>query len=176
MRTLLLATIMMTVTAVSFAQTNQKVKAQKSTAAKAEINMPVTTMQATSDVSVDAVVAAKEDIAVSEQEYDFGKIPQGTPVTHVFTVKNTSNAAYKLSNVQASCGCTTPVWDREKAIAPNQSEAITVGYNAAAAGPFNKSITISYGENQTKVVYIKGEVWSAPAESAPVNEAVKQID
>ena len=176
MRKLILTTFMMTAMAVSFAQTNQKVTPQKATAVKAEMNMPAATMQATQDVKMDAVVAVKEDIMVSEQEFDFGKIPQGTPVTHVFTIKNTSGAAYKLSNVQASCGCTTPVWDSEKSIAPNKSDIITVGYNAAAPGVFNKPVTITYGDNQTKVIYIKGEVWSAPAESAPANEAVKQID
>ncbi|MFZ1529839.1 MAG: DUF1573 domain-containing protein [Ferruginibacter sp.] len=122
-----------------------------------------------------AAAPQPDGISMKEAEYDFGKIPQGKPVTHIFSVTNTSKAAFKLDNVQASCGCTTPVWDKEKTIAPGESTQITVGYNAAAEGPFNKTITIIYNGSQTKVVNIKGEVWKTPAASAPANESMNDL-
>jgi hypothetical protein len=119
--------------------------------------------------------AAVDALAVSATEHDFGKIPQGKPVTTEFTVTNTGKSAFKLDNVQASCGCTTPVWDREQIIEPGKTANITVGYNAAAAGPFTKPVTITYNGTQTKVMTIKGEVFATPAASAPANESVNQL-
>jgi Protein of unknown function (DUF1573) len=116
-----------------------------------------------------------ETLAVKETEFDFGKIPQGKPVTHVFTVTNTGTTPYKLDNVQASCGCTTPVWEKELVIAPGKSADITVGYNAAAEGPFTKPVTITYNGAQTKVLNIKGEVWKTPAASAPTNAELNEL-
>lgn len=123
---------------------------------------------------VNAVVQV-DAIAFKESEFNFGKIPQGKPVTHIFDITNTGKTAYKLDNVVASCGCTTPQWDKEKIINPGEKSIITVGYNAAAEGPFNKSITVTYNTNQTKVTVIKGEVWKTPAASAPTNAALNDF-
>ncbi len=139
-----------------FAQTATKVEAAAATPAVS--------------LSADAAMIVKEGLTSTEKEFDFGKIPQGKPVTHIFTVTNTGATAFKLDNVQASCGCTTPEWNKEEEIAPGTTSTIKVGYNAAAAGPFNKTITITYNGDQTQQIFIKGEVWSTPAASAPVNE------
>jgi hypothetical protein len=90
-------------------------------------------------------------------------------------VKNNGKDSLKISNVQASCGCTTPEWDRDKSVAPGISTKITVGYNAASEGPFTKFITISYNENQSKQISIKGEVWKTPASSAPENKNLENL-
>ena len=104
-----------------------------------------------------------------ETTFDFGKIPQGKPVIHNFTFKNGGNIDLKLVNVQASCGCTTPEWEKDKSISPNETSVIKVGYNAAAEGPFSKTITITYNTDQNKIITITGEVWKTPSSSAPVN-------
>lgn len=126
---------------------------------------------ATPSAEVAKPVVPDETLLAKETEHDFGKIPQGKPVTYVFVVSNTGKTALKIDNVQASCGCTTPEWDREKAIEPGASTKITVGYNAAAEGPFTKPVTITYNGTQTKQLIIKGEVWKTPAASAPTNAA-----
>lgn len=113
-----------------------------------------------------------EAIQLKESEYDFGKIPQGKPVFHFFDVTNTTPAPLKLDNVQASCGCTTPEWSKE-AIPGNGQSQIKIGYNAAVEGHFEKFITITYNEKQTKQIKIKGEVWKAPSGAAPSNESVQ---
>lgn len=118
---------------------------------------------------------ATEDILNVKESHDFGKIPQGKPVTHVFEITNTGKAAYKLDNVVASCGCTTPQWDKEKVVNPGEKTIITVGYNAAAEGPFTKPVTITYNGTQTKVITIKGEVWKTPAASAPANTVLNDL-
>ena len=110
-------------------------------------------------------------LAVKEMEFDFGKIPQGKPVYHVFEIVNKSDKPLKLDNVAASCGCTTPEWSREE-IAPGATSVIKVGYNAAAEGHFEKFITITYSATQSKMIKIKGEVWKAPAGAAPTNTSL----
>lgn len=115
--------------------------------------------------------ANMDDLEVKELEFDFGTIPQGKPVYHVFKISNKGTTALKLDNVQATCGCTTPEWNKE-AIAPGATDKIKVGYNAAAEGPFEKFITVSYNGNGTKQIKIKGSVWKAPAGSAPSNASV----
>ncbi|RYY49824.1 MAG: DUF1573 domain-containing protein [Chitinophagaceae bacterium] len=142
----------------------------------AHANTPAAVTAAPAIKAVDATTATVVDaLAVNAVEHDFGKIPQGKPVTTEFTVTNTGKTAYKLDNVQASCGCTTPVWDRDLLIEPGKSAKITVGYNAASVAPFTKPVTITYNGNQTKVVTIKGEVFATPAASAPANQGVNEL-
>src|SRR6185295_17700598 len=91
-----------------------------------EVKQVVPSVQGTPDKPV-----LKDDvIALKETEFDFGKIPQGKPVTHVFFFTNTGTTPLSLQNVQASCGCTTPEWSKD-AVAPGATSKITVGYNAA---------------------------------------------
>jgi Protein of unknown function (DUF1573) len=114
----------------------------------------------------------KDDkLKLKETEFDFGKIAQGKPVTHIFEVINIGNEMLVLENVQASCGCTTPEWSKEP-IAPGATQQITVGYNAAAEGPFEKSITVFYNKGQIKTIQIKGNVWKTPDQSAPKNNSL----
>jgi len=111
-------------------------------------------------------------LQLKEGEHDFGMIPQGKPVFYFFEVANTGTTPLKLDNVQASCGCTTPEWNRE-AIPAGSVDKIKVGYNAASEGVFDKYITIMYEGNLTKQLHIKGTVWKAPAGSAPANASVQ---
>ena len=115
---------------------------------------------------------AEDVLKLKETEHDFGKIPQGKPVYYSFEIVNSGTQPLKLDNVQASCGCTTPEWSREP-IAPGTTAVIKVGYNSAAEGYFDKSITITYNTNQNKILKIKGTVWKAPEGAAPPNAAVQ---
>ena len=124
-------------------------------------------------LSVAAVQAqtATEVLELKETEYNFGSIPQGKPVYHTFQIINKGTTPLKLDNVQASCGCTTPEWSKEP-IAPGATDKIKIGYNAASEGHFEKLITLTYNGNSTKQLFIKGEVWRAPAGSAPSNASI----
>ena len=112
-----------------------------------------------------------DPLQLKETSFDFGRIPQGKPVTHVFLIVNTGKEPLLLENVQASCGCTTPEWTKE-AIAPGAQSEIKVGYNSAAEGSFEKTITIFYSKGQTKTFTIKGLVWKTPEQSAPKNNSI----
>jgi hypothetical protein len=124
----------------------------------------------TTNVAESAPPAA-ESLTLKESEFDFGKIPQGKPVTHVFEFTNTGDKPFALNNVQASCGCTTPEWNKDT-IAPGATASIKVGYNAATEGPFNKTVSITYNGAATKQITIKGDVWKTPVTSAPENTSL----
>ncbi|MER3464039.1 MAG: DUF1573 domain-containing protein [Chitinophagaceae bacterium] len=111
-------------------------------------------------------------LIIKETEHDFGKIPQGKPVYYFFDIANAGDKPFKLDNVQASCGCTTPEWSHDE-IAAGGNSKIKVGYNAAAEGYFEKFITITYNGNQIKQIKIKGTVWKAPVGAAPANASIQ---
>jgi hypothetical protein len=113
-----------------------------------------------------------EVLQIKELEHNFGQIPQGKPVFYFFEIVNLSDMPLKLDNVQATCGCTTPEWNKEP-IPAGGTDRIKVGYNAATEGAFEKPITITYNGSQTKQIKIKGTVWKAPAGSAPANQPVQ---
>lgn len=101
---------------------------------------------------------AQGKLKVDTETKDFGKIPQGKPVTHEFTVTNTGTTPVVISNVTASCGCTTPTWSQAP-ILPGKSSKVSATYNAAAMGSFNKQITVfSNAENSSMTMFLKGEV------------------
>lgn len=131
--------------------------------------------EAVSTTNESKIAAPDTSILFKEESFDFGKIPQGKPVHHNFEFKNTGNKPMKLVNVQASCGCTTPEWEKDKEILPNAASSINVGYNAAAEGPFTKNITVTYNDNQMKIISIKGEVWKTPSASAPANASTNDL-
>lgn len=134
---------------------------------------PATTI--TPNTTTASITLPDNLFVLKETEFDFGKIPQGKPVTHVFEVTNKSNIPLKISDIHTSCGCTTPEWEKNKVIGQGEQTKITVGYNAAAEGPFTKFITISYNDTQSKQVTIKGEVWKTPGSSAPENKGLNDL-
>ncbi len=113
----------------------------------------------------------EEGLLLKQTMFDFGTIPQGKPVTHGFEVVNTTQKPLYLVNVEVSCGCTTPEWTKAP-IAPGASSVIKVGFNAAAEGEFVKNITIVYNQDQKTTLSIKGNVYPAPATSAPLNTSL----
>src|ERR1700710_1357190 len=100
----------------------------------------------------------KAEFKFNEEKHDFGKIPQGTPVTTLFTFTNIGKEPLILTEVRPTCGCTiadytkTPVKSGEKG-------TIKITYNAAAVAPFNKTIVVtSNAKTPTKYLNIVGEV------------------
>ncbi len=117
-----------------------------------------------------AMMAQQPVITFEKTEHDFGKINEGDGRVSVeFVFKNEGMAPLVLSNVRASCGCTTPSWTKEP-VEPGQSGKITVTYNPnGRPGRFQKTVTITSNASEpTKKVYIKGEV--IPKQAKPVNK------
>jgi hypothetical protein len=93
-----------------------------------------------------------------ETEHNFGKITKGTPVSAEFKFTNASTEPLIISNARGSCGCTGVEFPKEP-LMPGTSGVIKATFNAANAGPFNKSVTVeSNAEAGTVVLQIRGEV------------------
>ena len=117
-----------------------------------------------------AMFAQDPVITFTKTEHDFGKINEADGrVSVVFEFKNEGMAPLVLSNVRASCGCTTPTWTKEP-VEPGKTGSITVTYNPnGRPGRFQKTVTITSNATEpTKKVYIKGEV--IPKSAKPVNK------
>ena len=84
---------------------------------------------------------AEDLISFKEKKHDFGKIKQGVPVTYDFAFQNTSDKPVVIENTWASCGCTTPT-KPEQPVAKGKSNIIKAGFNAAAAGEFDKTVYV----------------------------------
>ena len=99
------------------------------------------------------------DITFEKTEHDFGKIPQGEPVSYKFKLTNTGDGPLIIKNVVPSCGCTTPKWP-EQPIKPGDTAYIKAVYDAKQTGAFNKEIRIHSNVpfSGAKKIYIKGVV------------------
>ena len=98
-------------------------------------------------------------IKFTETEHNYGTIQKGGDGNCEFTFTNDGNEPLILSNVKASCGCTTPSWTKEP-VMPGKTGTIKVRYNTNNVGGFNKTITVtSNAINSPRVVLkIKGNV------------------
>jgi len=102
--------------------------------------------------------ANKAEFKFNEEKHDFGKVPQGTPVTTVFTFTNVGNDPLILTEVRPTCGCTIADYTKTP-VKKGASGKITITYNAAVAAPFSKTIVVtSNAKTPQKYLTIIGEV------------------
>ncbi|MDO4225338.1 MAG: DUF1573 domain-containing protein [Bergeyella zoohelcum] len=103
--------------------------------------------------------ASAQSISFDNNTIDYGTIKNGADGQRFFIVKNTGNKPLIINKVQASCGCTTPEWDKAP-ILPGKTTKIKVGYNTKLNGDFKKMIEV-YSNDPEKgriTLYIKGKV------------------
>jgi hypothetical protein len=114
--------------------------------------VPATTLNK-NEVQADVAVFAWDNTT-----HDFGKVKQGVPVTHEFKFTNSGKVPLVITNVQPSCGCTTPEWTRDL-VMPGGQGLIKATFNAASTGGFNKTVTVTANiETGFIQLTIKGEV------------------
>ena len=108
-------------------------------------------------------VEEKSNAAVKFEttSHSFGTVIEGQIATYDFKFTNIGTDPLVLSNVTASCGCTTPKWPRE-AIAPGQSAVVPAEYNSnGRPGTFNKNIFVK-GNGGDVTLTISGNVVKEP--------------
>jgi hypothetical protein len=98
-------------------------------------------------------------IEFEKTTHDFEKINEGGSVSYEFKFTNKGKVPLVISNVRASCGCTTPGWTKE-AVLPGKTGVITAQYNTVnRPGVFNKNLTVMANtEPMMTMLYIKGNV------------------
>lgn len=103
-------------------------------------------------------------LTFTKDAHDFGRVTEGKMASHEFEFTNTGNAPVVISNVTASCGCTTPFWTREPVL-PGKKGKIAASYNSSGRpGSFNKSVTVSSNASIASIMLtIKGTVDPKPS-------------
>jgi hypothetical protein len=98
-------------------------------------------------------------LEVENDSYDFGEIKEGEKVEHEFKFTNTGTSPLIISNVQASCGCTTPEYSKNP-IAPGKEGMVKVVFNSAGqAGKQHKVVTVSSNASSPNtLLHLRGEV------------------
>lgn len=98
-------------------------------------------------------------IRFTETEHNYGTIQKGGDGKCTFTFVNEGNEPLILSNVKASCGCTTPS-HTQKPVMPGKEGTIDVKYNTNNVGGFSKTVTVTSNavDNPRVVLKIKGNV------------------
>ncbi len=103
-------------------------------------------------------------------DHDFGTVTEeGGPISHAFNFVNTGDAPLLISEVKASCGCTTPSWSKEP-VAPGDTGTVVAQYNPQnRPGTFRKAINVtSNAEPAIRVLSIKGVV--NPKPKTPIDD------
>lgn len=82
-------------------------------------------------------------ITFTETGHDFGTVKEGTIVKYSFSFKNTGLKPLLITDVQTTCGCTVPSYDKTP-IAPNAEGKIDVAFdsNGRVADVVEKKITV----------------------------------
>lgn len=105
--------------------------------------------------------ATQTTMEVTPSVHDFGIIDKETPVSTIFTVKNTGDNPLTINDAKASCGCTVPR-KPEKPILPGETGELEVTFTSKpnqAGQNITKTVTITANiPNSTKTVTIKGKV------------------
>ncbi len=98
-------------------------------------------------------------LELEADSYDFGEIKEGEKVEHEFRFTNTGNSPLILTNVQASCGCTTPEYSKTP-IAPGEQGLVKVVFNSAGQpGKQHKIVTVTSNALSTNtLLHLRGEV------------------
>ena len=109
-----------------------------------------------------AIFAQKESFKFDTEKHNFGTIEEkGGPAVFKFEFTNTGSDPIKISKVKASCGCTTPSWDKEE-IAPGAKGHVTASYNPKnRPGKFNKTLTVTSSTSDKIYFRISGNVTKA---------------
>jgi uncharacterized cupredoxin-like copper-binding protein len=99
-------------------------------------------------------------LVLQQNSFDFGDIKQGETVSHTFVLTNSGGDLLKITNVQASCGCTAAVPEKSE-LAPGESTNLPVKFNSTGRqGMQKKTVKIFTNDPQAPemTVTITGNV------------------
>ena len=106
---------------------------------------------------------ARTTVSFAKEEYDYGKVNSGEKVTYKFKFTNTGSEPLELTNVKASCGCTTPSYSTAP-VAPGEEGYIDVEFDTTGKrGIQSKTITVTgnFDGDIQRILRITGEVLTA---------------
>ncbi|MEL6558306.1 MAG: DUF1573 domain-containing protein [Bacteroidota bacterium] len=100
-----------------------------------------------------------EDFQFMESEYDFENVLESDMILkHTFQFLNVGDDSLAITNVEPSCGCIVPDWNREY-IQSGDYGNVTIGFNPYnRPGRFEKEVLVSFTNGSTQKLEISGAV------------------
>lgn len=141
---LLSAVVLVSVSAVSFAQHQHTTPATTTT----------TTTAAPAPANPDGPVMKFE-----KEVFDFGNIKQGDKVQYEFEFVNTGKEALIITEAHGSCGCTVPEWPKQP-LKKGEKGVIKITFDSTGKqGMQDKTVTItSNSTDSPKILHVKGNI------------------
>lgn len=104
--------------------------------------------------------AAGPRLGVEQPIADFGSVEQGTPVTHVFELRNTGDTMLRISSVKSSCGCTAAVVSESDVSPGGEARVLATLDTGRLAGRTTKVLSVYSDDPQLPVaaLTLTGEV------------------
>jgi len=99
-------------------------------------------------------------LAVDKPVFDFGTIPQGKKLNHVFKLINKGDSPLTITKTRTSCGCTVANVS-SKTIEPGKSTELKITFDSASfGGKVTKTITVESNDpaTPTTTLTIKGTI------------------
>ncbi|HYG17714.1 MAG TPA: DUF1573 domain-containing protein [Ohtaekwangia sp.] len=81
-------------------------------------------------------------ITFEKKTHDFGDIVQGDKVQETFKFTNTGTEPLLITNVEVTCGCTVPNWQRDPIMPGARSEIVVVFNSTGKMGRQNKVVKV----------------------------------
>ncbi|MFN8640399.1 MAG: DUF1573 domain-containing protein [Candidatus Binatia bacterium] len=113
--------------------------------------------------------AAPPHLAVGELSADFGQVPQGTPVEHVFALRNEGGAPLTLIDLRAGCDCTATL-EGPHDLPPGGAAVVRLRCDTTSApGPLRRTVTVGSNdpERRALVLALTGTVALVAAADPP---------
>ena len=93
----------------------------------------------------------------TNDQYEFGKISFGKPVSYTIEVSNIGKDTITLLNARPGCGCTTPNFKPNQKIGPGQKAQVQITFNGSVMGTFTRFTDIEFTGGLRKQTKFSGE-------------------
>ncbi len=105
-------------------------------------------------------LANSSKLYIPDPSYDFGQIPQGQTVEHVFVLKNSGKAPLEILSVTPDCNCAKVRLSTNRIKPGKQAELIVTFNSQGQRGGFTKLVIIETNDpvEPIKMIKIKGRV------------------
>jgi len=86
---------------------------------------------------------SKTKIFVANTAWDWGYMPKGIKVSHIYKIQNVGEDTLRIASVKPSCGCTSAPLKKNN-LAPGEATDLEVSFDAKnMMGKVSKSVTVS---------------------------------
>jgi hypothetical protein len=87
-------------------------------------------------------------VALETAEHSFGSIPQGTPLSYTFKLKNRGKGDLRILSVKPSCGCTKGDFDSLTAPGKSGQVTLSIAHTESYVGKIVKTATVTTNDPQ----------------------------